>query len=139
MTVPSPAHQVLALVPVSGDKKIPNTARFTAHYLVPLPSSDASLLDTDLEVQLLVGGVQLTEEVEGLIHHKVRAGTWAVDLVHHHDSPNTHSQSLPVSPPARKHTGNRKQRSATTVASAAHYPTALSDFKGLYVSSPLPS
>ena len=37
------------------------------------------------EVQLLIGGSQVVEQVEHLIHYPVRTGARAVDLVDHHD------------------------------------------------------
>jgi hypothetical protein len=44
------------------------------------------------ELCLLVVGAQLDEQVKGLVHHALRVGIFAVDLVDHYNRPVAHSQ-----------------------------------------------
>jgi hypothetical protein len=46
------------------------------------------------EIQLLVGGAELVEQVEGLVQHPVGPGTVAVDLVDDHDGLQTVGEGL---------------------------------------------
>ena len=48
----------------------------------------------DREIQLLVGGAELVEQVEHLVDHPVRACAGAVDLVDHHDRAEAHRERL---------------------------------------------
>ncbi len=48
----------------------------------------------NFEVQLLVGGTQVVEQVEYLIHYPVRTGTRTVNLVDHHDRLQTLGKCL---------------------------------------------
>ena len=48
----------------------------------------------DREVELLVGGAELVEQVEGLVDHPVRAGAGAVDLVDDDDGLEAERQRL---------------------------------------------
>ena len=46
------------------------------------------------EVELLVGGAQAHEEIEGLVQHPVGTGAVAVDLVDHHDGAQAPGEGL---------------------------------------------
>ena len=48
----------------------------------------------DREVQLLVGGAELVEQVEGLVDDPARTRARTVDLVHHHDGLEAQAQGL---------------------------------------------
>ncbi|KAG1254850.1 hypothetical protein G6F65_016875 [Rhizopus arrhizus] len=48
----------------------------------------------DREVQLLIGGAELVEQVEDLVDHPLRTRARAVDLVDHHDRLEAHREGL---------------------------------------------
>ena len=47
-----------------------------------------------VEIELVVGGAEAVEQVEGLVEHPARARAGAVDLVDHHDRLEAHREGL---------------------------------------------
>ena len=57
------------------------------------PAVDARSVD-HRKIQLLIGGAQLVEQIEGGVDHLVAIGTGFVDLIHHHDGLEAQGQRL---------------------------------------------